>query len=605
MSKFFRKRSTDSDTSSSSSSPSGEEEHAEEIDQHDLSIQQDLSDLSLDPINYGRPVAVTGGSAGQAWLLHALLEERCRNQVRSEGRFNTEDEIQREGRRRYQLLCRRLAPFNLVSTGLDHDRYINTRQGIRDRLDSVNVNAPVDSNALQLQNRSPPATSPLPAPLRRLLTNGGPPSAPASPASLFDGSSTLAVTDRPARYLADFEELGPLGKGGYGEVFRVRHILDQRIYAVKKVPIKPALLAKIRSGEASLDDALREIRCLSNFDHPNVVRYYSSWIEWSTRTSLVSNSSELDSPVPAGGARVDRSDAVTSLGRVRTESDAHTDDMADIGFESRSHLDTSVALDSVEESSLQSPSSTNEALLPTSTLPLLTLHMQMDVYPMTLGDFIDPKPTGTEIAPLSHCFHLETSIRILLAIFEGVEYLHSKSVVHRDLKPANIFLKHEGNPRAAHGTVDLFLCSTCRNENRAQPAQLSVRIGDFGLVTNIAQTTQAIPSHGVGTELYRPTATTSNVTPRLDIFAVGIIACELLCKFGTQSERRQKLDGLRRGRFPEFVGCPSHQSAKLQEVIKTMLTDEVVTIAELKGRLGELLEQSGLHASAVLGRVST
>lgn len=122
MSKFFRSGSADSDSDSSSSdAPSNEDESADTSEQQELSIQQDVSDLSIASIANDRPVAAAGASAGRDWLLHALLEERCANQVRNEKdpRFRTEEEIQREAKRRYQLLCQTLAPLNLVSAGLD------------------------------------------------------------------------------------------------------------------------------------------------------------------------------------------------------------------------------------------------------------------------------------------------------------------------------------------------------------------------------------------------------------------------------------------------------------------------------------------------------
>ena len=123
MSKFFRSGSADSDSDSSSSdAPSNnQDQSADTSDQQELSIQQDVSDLSIASIANDRPVAATGASAGRDWLLHALLEERTANQVRNEKdpRFRTEEEIQRETKRRYQLLCQTLAPLNLVSAGLD------------------------------------------------------------------------------------------------------------------------------------------------------------------------------------------------------------------------------------------------------------------------------------------------------------------------------------------------------------------------------------------------------------------------------------------------------------------------------------------------------
>lgn len=32
-----------------------------------------------------------------------------------------------------------------------------------------------------------------------------------------------------SRYKKDFEEMGPLGKGGFGSVFKVKQLLDDRL----------------------------------------------------------------------------------------------------------------------------------------------------------------------------------------------------------------------------------------------------------------------------------------------------------------------------------------------------------------------------------------
>ncbi|KAJ1656336.1 hypothetical protein IWQ61_004074 [Dispira simplex] len=77
---------------------------------------------------------------------------------------------------------------------------------------------------------------------------------------------------RKSRYRVDFIELHRLGKGGFGTVYKVRNRLDFRDYAVKKV--------KLRGSETPLHIMLREITSLAQLEHPNIVRYYCSWVEY-------------------------------------------------------------------------------------------------------------------------------------------------------------------------------------------------------------------------------------------------------------------------------------------------------------------------------------
>ncbi|KAJ2818688.1 hypothetical protein IWW50_005728, partial [Coemansia erecta] len=81
---------------------------------------------------------------------------------------------------------------------------------------------------------------------------------------------TLMMDVQRSRYHDDFIQLRCLGKGGFGKVYEVRNKLDGRPYAVKHIRIK---------GEITAEKTLREIKTLANLDHPNIVRYYSSWIE--------------------------------------------------------------------------------------------------------------------------------------------------------------------------------------------------------------------------------------------------------------------------------------------------------------------------------------
>ncbi|XP_057781604.1 eIF-2-alpha kinase GCN2 isoform X2 [Salvia miltiorrhiza] len=75
-----------------------------------------------------------------------------------------------------------------------------------------------------------------------------------------------------SRYLNDFEELQPLGHGGFGHVVLCKNKLDGRHYAVKKIRLKDKILPVN-------DRILREVATLSRLQHQHVVRYYQAWYE--------------------------------------------------------------------------------------------------------------------------------------------------------------------------------------------------------------------------------------------------------------------------------------------------------------------------------------
>lgn len=75
-----------------------------------------------------------------------------------------------------------------------------------------------------------------------------------------------------SRYLGDFEELQPLGHGGFGHVVLCKNKLDGRQYAVKKIRLKDKSLPVN-------DRILREVATLSRLQHQHVVRYYQAWYE--------------------------------------------------------------------------------------------------------------------------------------------------------------------------------------------------------------------------------------------------------------------------------------------------------------------------------------
>jgi serine/threonine protein kinase len=122
----------------------------------------------------------------------------------------------------------------------------------------------------------------------------------------------------------------------------------------------------------------------------------------------------------------------------------------------------------------------------------------------------------------------EESITMFQEICCGVNNIHKKKHIHRDLKPSNIYLTKDGH----------------------------VKIGDFGLATNIGKTrADGVPGGqepeanasgqtcGVGTPLYMAPEQHSGklCDEKVDIYSLGLIFLELLVHFETLAERQDVL----------------------------------------------------------------
>ena len=73
--------------------------------------------------------------------------------------------------------------------------------------------------------------------------------------------------------------MGVLGRGGGGEVVKVRNRLDRRIYAVKKIILESERGAFAKAGAVQNRKLRREVTTISRMTHKNIVRYYQAWVE--------------------------------------------------------------------------------------------------------------------------------------------------------------------------------------------------------------------------------------------------------------------------------------------------------------------------------------
>jgi calcium-dependent protein kinase len=74
-----------------------------------------------------------------------------------------------------------------------------------------------------------------------------------------------------------------IGNGSFGSVFKCINNIDQKTYALKIIKLNEH------------DKILREVRLMATFDHPNIIKYYCSWIDNSMTLDNNDSDSELQS----------------------------------------------------------------------------------------------------------------------------------------------------------------------------------------------------------------------------------------------------------------------------------------------------------------------
>ncbi|VEU43327.1 unnamed protein product [Pseudo-nitzschia multistriata] len=142
--------------------------------------------------------------------------------------------------------------------------------GMNEQKQQISVTQPTTSDSKKEERTATTKTS---------TTNGSPKvddSTPHYGVGLIDGSIPLI---QYTRYASEFEEIGALGKGGFGSVFQCRNPLDKRDYAIKKVLIRSDSKQPQSDFTNRLKRTLREVKSLASLDHSNIVRYYTAWLE--------------------------------------------------------------------------------------------------------------------------------------------------------------------------------------------------------------------------------------------------------------------------------------------------------------------------------------
>ena len=89
---------------------------------------------------------------------------------------------------------------------------------------------------------------------------------------LFKKEDKYIIDKNEKNKLDNFEILSKLGKGSFGNVFKVRYKLNNCIYALKRIP-------KNYNSEDKMKEKYiwREIEILTQLKHPHIIKYYETF----------------------------------------------------------------------------------------------------------------------------------------------------------------------------------------------------------------------------------------------------------------------------------------------------------------------------------------
>lgn len=369
------------------------------------------------------------------------------------------------------------------------------------------------------------------------------------------------------RYERDFEEVGKLGRGGFGEVVKARNRIEGTYYAIKKI--------KHRANK--LDTLLSEVLSLARLNHQYIVRYYGTWVEEieDENTNAIesdsdseSDSSKFESPFNmrsssfiAGHNSSFQVDYISTSFNPQFDSYGNDFDIDDrIEFANSTETSNQV-FDT--DSEISDDDSTSEAPLSEYTRALQNrraqesnsrinnarsiLYIQMEFCENnTLLNLIQQGLPGN---PNEYW-------RLFRQLLEAVSYIHGEGFIHRDLKPMNIFIDRANN----------------------------IKVGDFGLAKNsqfssIVLNNNQVTSGAnkdfstiVGTVFYTANeVATGDYDEKVDMYSLGIILFEMCFPLSTGMERAHILNNLRLAsvEFPSSFGGMKYNTEK--KIIRLLL----------------------------------
>lgn len=307
----------------------------------------------------------------------------------------------------------------------------------------------------------------------------------------FDGESSSFFSEEEIDNCLDsphikynFTDLKKIGAGGFGSVYEAVHTIEDKKYALKFVKI------------FSLDFDKREVKILASLDHPNVVRYYTSWITPFHKWSSCSEGSGKENYDSNLSFEKEISPSEKNNAVVSTESKSKNSKSSEFIYDAFLVIQT-------------------ELCNPNKNLEILIHEGEI----FTMSD--------------------EKRLNLFLDIVSGLQYIHDNGIMHRDLKPSNILLDKDN--RAKIGDFGFARKCKLSPAGKTPESKFSQNVGTCLYVAP---------------EVRDSTVYDKNA----DIYSLGMILFEMYHKMGSGMERIIIMEKLRNQDFSDLKNIPTQSS---------------------------------------------
>eukprot|EP01125_Pyxidicula_operculata_P006049 TRINITY_DN2115_c0_g1_i4.p1 TRINITY_DN2115_c0_g1~~TRINITY_DN2115_c0_g1_i4.p1 ORF type:complete len:1256 (-),score=288.16 TRINITY_DN2115_c0_g1_i4:715-4482(-) len=446
-------------------------------------------------------------------------------------------------------------------------------------------------------------------------------------------NSTVPKPAHHDRYKVDFEEIGQIGKGSFGDVMKVRNRLDGRVYAIKKIVLKPNQESKI----------LEEVKVLSRMDCKYIVRYYQAWIEVQKSDHSATKIKHL---IKYGDIYPDNEHDEMEEEDEGSDGNSHHSSRAEpidgecFPFDDLSGADAAYTSDennvlfnekadkTVNHSDDEDGSTLDDKLCCSQCWENFTFYHVDDKYkhklPVNLrGDTLCEKCFHEKLRQVGYkgvikfqkeseeseilyiqMEYCERTLRedidsgyfkqdisrawkLMGQLVEGLHYIHEQKILHRDLKPGNIFLDTQQNVK-----IGDFGLATYMGPKRSLTSS-SLNLENL-MITNGqesgTESSYSADAGAVGTYLYSSPIKLPPGDPRGDLYSVGVIFFEMIHSFGTKMERSKTMTIVRdKGNVDDYLTDAQLHPAR--DIINNLLNYKMTT-AQLLNECQQILPSS-------------